>query len=325
MATPLISTVIPLHNRAALISDALDSVAVQSYRPLEIIVVDDGSTDDSVQVVNAWAARHESQAGLNVMLVEQPNQGANAARNRGIDLATGEFVAFLDSDDRWQPEKLAEQIRQLTDNPTAAGVYCGLTTVDLTTDHPLPGSGLQAMPSGELLRDLLVHDVTSPTSCWMVRSEAIRAAGKFDTTLPARQDWDMWIRLAQQGPITALPEPLVAMGEHTGDRVRSDPMRELTAHRLIHAKYRTLRRTQPLWVSLAATAAMYRRRGRVYHHHLHRHTAAAGYLLLAIIIWPLSFDSYAALLGILLPTRPRHYLHLWNRLFGTTPLAIRSH
>jgi hypothetical protein len=123
-----------------------------------------------------------------------------------------------------------------------------------------------------------------------------------------------------------LPEVLVEMGEHRGERVRSDPSREIEAHKTILNKYADLRRQSPFRVSLAARSAMYRRRGRVYLHRKGERLKAVGYELLAIACWPFAFDSYAALMGAVLPAGLRSRVHLvWNRLFGKTGLAIKSH
>jgi hypothetical protein len=148
----------------------------------------------------------------------------------------------------------------------------------------------------------------------------------FDVSLPARQDWDMWIRLSSQYEIGCVPEVLVEMGEHSGERVRSDPDREISAHKTIFKKYTYLRKQFPFWVGLAARSAMYRRRGRVYLHRKGSRLQAAGYQILAIVVWPFAFDSYAALLGAILPGGLRSRLHVvWNGVFGRTKFGIRSH
>lgn len=320
-----VTVVVPVFNRSDFVLYALDSIRHQSFRPIEIVVVDDGSTDDTLQVVREWAKQYAVPQKFVVRWVSQMNQGANAARNRGITEAQGEFIAFLDSDDRWLPEKLAKQIAILTNDVDIGGVYCGVQHVDLSTGAKEEVSP-RAYPAGNLLRQLLIHDVTEPTSCWVVRKACFDHVGTFDITLPARQDWDMWIRLSEKYRIGCVPEVLVEQGEHPGERVRSNPQREITAHQVIFQKYKHLRAKFPFWVSMAARSAMYRRRGRVYFHRGISRKSAFRMYLLSIIVWPLAFDSYAALAGILLPKSLREKIHIpWNRVFGKTRFAIKSH
>lgn len=319
-----VSVVIPAWNRSGLILVALESVARQSLRPLEVIVVDDGSSDDTAKVVDAWKSGHVD-GSLHVRCVSQENQGANVARNRGIQESSGNYVAFLDSDDRWLPTKLQKQLALLEKDKSLGGVYCGLCTMDLDSGDKMP-QGARAYPEGNLLSKMLIHDISNPTSCWMVRKECFEEVGDFDTSLPARQDWDMWIRLSAEYAIGVVPDVLVEMGEHPGERVRSDPEREIRAHKTIFKKYTHLRKRSPIWVSLAARSAMYRRRGRVYLHRKGSRLKAASYQALAILVWPVEFDSYAALLGTVLPSGFRRRVNvLWNGVFGKTRFGIRSH
>ena len=320
-----VSVVVPTFNRSEMLPYALESVVQQSFRPIEIIIVDDGSTDDTEDQVQAWAKKNDDGKNLVVRFFRQSHLGANAARNRGIEEANGEFIAFLDSDDRWLPKKLEKQIRKLQLFKEMGGIYCGIVNVDLKTgerDH----SSKKNLPEGNLLKKLLIRDVTEPTSCWTVRRECFSKVGVFDVKLPARQDWDMWIRLGAIYPIGCVQENLVEMGNHPGERIRSKGEREIAAHQIIFEKYRRFRKQFPFWVSLAARSAMYRRRGRVY---FHRGISIKKALLMqfsAIVIWPFDFDSYAALLGMVLPKPIRQKLHnLWNRFFGGTKMAIRSH
>jgi len=320
-----VSAVIPTHNRAGILPDALDSVWQQTYRPIEMIVIDDGSEDDTQAVVQQWAEKCKDDAAFTVHYSYQENKGANAARNKGIAAATGEYVAFLDSDDRWMPDKLAKQVAVFQKESALGDVYCGLYHIDLKSNTRLDDAQVN-YPSGWLLRSLLIHDVTTPTSCHVVKKDCFERVGFFDETLPARQDWDMWIRVASKYKIGYVPEVLVEQREHAGSRVRSNPMNEIQAARQIFQKYAYLRRQFPFWIGLAARSAMYRRRGRVYFHRGLSVRKAFGFHLLAICVWPFAFDSYAALTGMLLPSRLRQRIHVaWNKIFGKTFLAIRSH
>jgi glycosyltransferase involved in cell wall biosynthesis len=318
-----ISAVTPTYNRAHLITDALDSILMQSYAVDEIIVVDDGSTDNTETVVNSWAA----QAGqdTSVVYVRQDNAGGNFARNRGIEKAKGNVIAFLDSDDVWAVDKLEKQMAVLEADPDLGAVYCGIREVVIGSDDAAEVP-VRSYPQGELFDALLVSDVTAPTSCYVVRREVFETAGMFDTNLQARQDWDMWIRIAKEFKIGAVPEALTDLRGHDGPRTVSDPTRELNAYRVILEKYAPLRATKSFRIRQAALASYYRRAGRVHYHHMNAPIQAIGYHICSILTWPIEPDSYAALLGIFLPAGLRKRLHIaWNHVFGRTALSIKSH
>lgn len=321
---PLISVVIPTYNRAHLVLDSLNSVYQQLHRPLELIVVDDGSTDNTAVVVRDWANAIADKS-FSVRYIHQQNKGGNSARNRGIEEASGTFVAFLDSDDLWHPSKLVKQAAILLHNENVGGVYCGLRHVFIETgvvQDPSPREYLQ----GSLLSQMLICDVTAPTSTYLVRASAFDRVDRFDEQLQARQDWDMWIRLASKYEIAAVPEVLVDFREHAGDRTASNPQKEIAAYQTIMKKYASLRQQQPFFVQQQAQASFYRRMGRVHFHQKISLKKALGYQMRAIACWPFAFDSYAALLGMLLPREVRSQLHEhWNRAFGSTALAIKSH
>lgn len=173
---------------------------------------------------------------------------------------------------------------------------------------------------------MLIHDVTEATSAWVVRKKCFTEVGYFDISLPARQDWDMWIRLSEKYSIGVVPEVLVDLGNHGGERVRSNPTREIEAHKRIFEKYREIRRRHPFWVSLAARSAMYRRRGRVYFHRGISVPKALMMQIMAIVVWPFAFDSYAALAGIFLSKSLRAVIRVsWNKVFGKSGLGIKTH
>ena len=325
MNNPLVTVVVPTYNRASLIVDALASVYEQTYRPLQLIVVDDGSTDDSNSVVSSWITGHAQIENFSVKYIYQDNQGGNVARNRGITEAAGEYVAFLDSDDLWHDNKLQLQMELFRDIPEVGGVYCGIRHIKLASGEVL-ALAKRRYPSGKLLDSLLVHDVTAPTSTYVIRKDVFEKVGSFDEELQARQDWDMWIRLASAYEIGVVPEVLVDYREHAGVRTATDPQKEITAYKIIMEKYSTLRDNCSLAVRQSAKSAFYRRMGRVHFHHKISNIKAIGYYLRAIISWPSAFDNYAALFGMMLPASVRQKLHkIWNHLFGATRFAIRSH
>jgi glycosyltransferase involved in cell wall biosynthesis len=321
----IVSVVIPTYNRAHLICGALDSVRDQSYRPIEVVVVDDGSSDNTAEVVMHWYDTLETDSGLSLNYLQQENTGGNAARNAGILAARGRYVAFLDSDDRWHSDKLTRQCEILDKDNRVGAIYCGVQHVDLSSGQVIEPA-TRDYPVGELLGRLLVRDITAPTSTYLIRREVFDAVGLFDETLKARQDWDMWIRVGARYHIGAVPMALVDYCEHGGPRTASDPQREIVAYKTIMEKYASLRAVQSLAVRRAATSAFYRRMGRVHLHSKLGSLKALGFYISALCVWPFDFDNYAALGGWFLPDAQRRTLHrAWNRFFGKTFLAIRSH
>jgi glycosyltransferase involved in cell wall biosynthesis len=322
---PLVSVVVPTYNRADMLADALVSVYEQDYRPIELVLVDDGSEEDVEAVFLSWAGGKIAEAEFFVQYIRQENLGGNAARNNGIQNAKGEFIAFLDSDDLWHSEKISKQVALLQEASDVGAVYCGL-------QHVYLGSGIvvkpeaRGYPSGSILDKMLVHDVTAPTSTYMVRKDVFGIVGAFDKQLQARQDWDMWIRIAARYHIGVVPEVLVDYREHDGVRTASNPEKEINAYRAILKKYKNLLASRPLHIRLAAKASYFRRMGRVHFHQGISVPKAFGYQLLSILYWPFAFDSYAALLGMLLPATLRQNIRrAWNRVFSATALGIRSH
>lgn len=321
---PLVSVILPVYNRADLVVFAMESVLSQTYRPIELIVVDDGSTDDTYVRVIKWADIHSGEPEFDVHCLHQMNKGANAARNLGIQHSQGELVAFIDSDDRWLPEKLKKQVPLFFNDPEVGAVYCGIGLVDLATGRKL-SEDRKLYPEGWLLPELLVRDVTAGTPGYVVKRECFDKVGFFDVALPARQDWDMSIRLSTKYKIASVPEILVEAGKHLGPRLSMDVKGSIDAHWRIFDKYALLRRQFPFSIRQAAKGALYRRLGRIYFHHDVSKRKALAMYLKAILVWPFDFDSYAALAGVVLPRNLREKIHIqWNKVFGKTPLTIRS-
>ena len=204
--TPLVSVIIPNYNYGRYLGGAIDSVLTQSYPNVELLVVDDGSNDESPEVVRRYAGR--------LRWLSQPRQGVSAARNRGIQESRGELVAFLDSDDAWYPEKLARQVARL-DRPAVGMVCCGMEHVDEA--GRVLGRSLPTQ-RGRLLRDIaLLRWTYAPGgSGALVRRSSLERAGLFDPALSTSADWDLWRRIAAQDDIEICPEPLVRYRVHAG-------------------------------------------------------------------------------------------------------------
>lgn len=204
--TARVSVLIPAFNAAAFVRRAVDSVLAQSHPAHEILVIDDGSTDDTAEVLSAY--------GDAIRVIRQPNGGLSNARNRGLREATGEFVAFLDADDRWLPDKLARQVEVMRSDP-AIGFCSTVTLVETPDGQPLDRWGCPEI-DGTLLRTLFLRNGAVPGSGSgvLARRALFEQVGTFDESLRSLEDIDMWMRLAAVTGYRCLPEPLTLIVKH---------------------------------------------------------------------------------------------------------------
>lgn len=200
---PRVSIVMPAYNCAWCIDRAIDSVLVQTFTDRELIVVDDGSSDDTPALL--------ARRGNALRVIRQANAGMSAARNAGIAAAQGEYIAFLDSDDWWRPAKLAQQV-ELLDAHGELG-FCSHASELQSPDGEV--LGLWGCPDGVdglVARVLGGHSaVAGGASSVMVRRELLARTGGFDAALRGAEDTDLWIRLAAAGRYACLPDPLVVV------------------------------------------------------------------------------------------------------------------
>lgn len=204
----LVTVVIPVYNGAVTIAETLRSVLDQSHRLLEVIIIDDGSTDGTLAAVVA-----EAGGDPRVMLIEQRNQGVATARNAGIARASGSYIAFLDADDIWFEHKLAKQLQALRSAGSRAGLcYCGYVEIDDAGNR----RNNQSCPtiSGNVLRRLCGWNFVGNGSSLLVRREALDVIGGFDPSLRDRgaqgcEDYDLLLRLADRYEFAVVPEILV--------------------------------------------------------------------------------------------------------------------
>ena len=202
---PDISVVVPTRNRSGLLALTLRSALAQREVDFEIIVVDEASSDDTQAVIRGF-----KDPRIRVIRHESP-QGVSVARNRGIDEAQGAWLAFLDDDDLWAPDKLARQISAAR-ACRAQWVYVG--HVNINYRNQVTGGAPPLSPE-LLLSELPQHNVV-PGGCSgvLVSREAVERAGRFDTGMQPMADWDLWLRLAQVGSPAHVPHPLVAYRLH---------------------------------------------------------------------------------------------------------------
>jgi glycosyltransferase involved in cell wall biosynthesis len=195
---PRVSAIIPTHNRKTFVREAVDSILAQAYGDYELIVVDDGSEDGTEEALK--------QYGGQVRYVYQENQGVSVARNHGLELAVGEFIAFLDSDDLWLPEKLGVQVTFMDEHPEAQICY---------TDEIWIRRGVRVNPrkkhakySGKIYPQCLPLCIISPSSALMRRG-LFEQVGTFDPHFPVCEDYDLWLRVAARFPVFFIPQKLI--------------------------------------------------------------------------------------------------------------------
>jgi glycosyltransferase involved in cell wall biosynthesis len=200
MAVPvLVSVIIPTYNRAALVSEAVASVLAQTCRDFELLVVDDGGTDGTAQALAAFGGQ------LKVLRHER-RRGVSAARNTGIAAARGEWLALLDSDDLWLPEKLARQLDYLTAHPELE--LCQTEEIWVRRGVRVNQPQSHRKVGGRIFRPSLTRCMISPSAVLLSR-RLLERHGGFDEDLPAAEDYDLWLRLSWRYPVGLLPEPLI--------------------------------------------------------------------------------------------------------------------
>jgi glycosyltransferase involved in cell wall biosynthesis len=227
--TPEVSVVIPTRNRSRLLALTLRTVLGQRDVDLEVVVVDDGSADDTAELVAALA-----DPRIRLVRHDRP-QGVSAARNRGIAEAGGAWVAFLDDDDLWAPDKLARQL-QAAHQTGRTWVYTG----EVTVDQDLRAlDGAPPAPPDRVLERLGRHNaVPAGASNVLVHADALARAGRFDPGLRNNEDWDMWIRLARLGPPAWVCQPLTAYRMHPASNATAEADRMLTEAAVLAERYR---------------------------------------------------------------------------------------
>ncbi len=209
MNPPTVSVIIPTYNRAHLIREALESVFSQTYRDYEVIVVDDGSTDNTREILASYRDR--------IHIVWQENQGISAARNRGILLARGKYLAFLDSDDRWLPEKLERQVSYLDQNS-----YMGLVSSHLWRYEIGKEKERERVPRsiGRSFGELVTGPNFIDTSTVVIRKRCIEVVGNFDESMPAAEDWELWVRIAKRFGIHCMEDILAEHRWHPANTTK---------------------------------------------------------------------------------------------------------
>ncbi len=193
---PKISVIIPVYNAEETIKDTIESVLSQTYSQFEIIVINDGSQDKTLEIVSRILDPR-------LKVLSYPNAGVSVSRNRGISQAAGDYVSFLDADDLWTPDKLETQLKALQANPQAAVAYSWTDWIDESGQFLRSGGHITV--NGDVYAKLLLRDFVESGSNPLIRRQALTEVGGFDESLNLAADWDMWLRLAARYEFVAVP------------------------------------------------------------------------------------------------------------------------
>lgn len=208
--SPLVSAVIPAYNAEATLAEAIESVLAQTHREIECIVVDDGSTDATAEIARRY--------GPAVTLVEEGNRGVAAARNRGLEVASGDYVGFLDADDAWVPTKVERLLAALEGRPEAGLAYCTLQMVD---DDLRPLGEVRVANPRDVARNALLAEGPVITAIFgLIPTRVLRGLGGFDERLSTGADTELTCRIARRHAIVGVDEPLTLWRQHGGQMHR---------------------------------------------------------------------------------------------------------
>jgi len=250
MVSHTVSVIIPTYNRGWIVRDAIDSVLGQAYADFELIVVDDGSSDRTPPILDAYGDR--------LRVIRQANQGVSAARNRGIGESSGTLIALLDSDDIWLPKKLAVQVDFFKRNPAA--LICQTEEIWIRNGLRVNPGKRHRKPSGMIFERSLELCLVSPSAV-MVRRELFEKVGLFDESLPACEDYDLWLRVGCRFPVHLIDKPLtIKRGGHEDQLSRQsslDKYRIRSLVKLIEAGGLTLTQRNAAVIALRKKCAVY--------------------------------------------------------------------
>lgn len=197
---PIISVIIPAYNAEKTIKETIQSVLNQTLQDFELLIINDGSQDATLEVI-------ESIQDPRIKIFSYPNAGSSASRNRGIALAKGEYISFIDADDLWTADKLEAQYKALQENPQAAVAYSWTEHID--ESGQFLRSGPQQSFNGDVYGRLLLEDFIGNGSNPLIRAQAFAEVGDFDESLAHSEDWDLWLRLAARYHFVVVPYPQI--------------------------------------------------------------------------------------------------------------------
>lgn len=218
----LVSVIIPTYNRCDLLGRSIKSVLNQSYRNIEIIIVDDNSKDNTKSIVDSFLVKNLIYIKHNV------NYGANKARNTGIVNSSGDVIAFLDSDDEWMPDKIQKQVDIFLKYSNVYFVYCGVVYKDnMSEKNVIPKT------KGYIFYKQIFSDHVLSTSTWTVRKSCFYNVGLFDENLSARQDYDLSLRLSKRYCFDYVAEALAIIHSDGNERITDNIMKRIESSNIV--------------------------------------------------------------------------------------------
>ena len=212
LKNPFVSVIIPSHNRGWILKEAIDSVLVQDYKHFELIVIDDGSTDNTRDILETYAGQ--------IKIIIQKNKGVSAARNAGIASSTGSLLAFLDSDDLWLPKKLSHQVEFFISNPDA--LICQTEEVWIRNGKRVNPKLKHKKISGDIFEPSLLLCLISPSAV-MIKKILFNDVGLFDEELFACEDYDLWLRITYKYRVDLINRSLVVKRGGHNDQISKMP------------------------------------------------------------------------------------------------------
>ncbi len=232
---PIVTAVLTTYKRPVeIVGRALKSVVEQTYEELEIILVNDFPEDEKLSKELIGLCRGFERNV--VYLPMKKNSGANAARNYGAGVSKGAFIAFLDDDDEWSPEKIELQMQKMTDDNIGI-VYCN-TWINSEKSHSIKPRFKNAKPEGNIYPVLFGKNVVGSTSFPLIRKKAFDEVGGFNETMPALQDMELWLRIAQSYTVKYIHKPLGTYYFYIGDRISSHSDRRIAGYNKIYDEHK---------------------------------------------------------------------------------------
>ena len=278
-----VSVVVTAYNCGARIAPTLESVFAQTLNPSEVIVVDDGSTDETFQ----WIETHYT---TRLRLIHQENAGVAKARNRGLQEVTGDFVAFLDHDDIWMPEKLELQLQKMLSSPRLGVVYCSWNRVS-SSDGEILENGktrlanpLIRWPEGRVFGALLKNNIIIYVSVPLIKTQKLRDIGGFDSLTVPSDDWDLWLRLAKKTEFGFVPEVLLNYMHSQGQQSTDANKMRISKNRIFW-KHKFSLPLHPKAVFVYATTNYFSQTIHPFYNQIRLHISAGEWSLARGLLW----------------------------------------
>lgn len=303
MSNPNVSVIIPTYNRSKYIKESLDSVLAQTYKDFEIIVVDDGSKDNTRGIVESYIKRFPGK----IKYIYQENRGVAAARNKALENAAGRYIALLDSDDIWFPEILSCQVNKFEQDPGIALVYSSYDVFDdiRVREKDLLKNYYKNYYSGNVLRELLLWCFIW-SSTVMIKREIFDDVGSFDENIQIGEDYDFLLRVARKYKVGCIRRVLARYRQHKGNLMKKDRKRQIPSEIVIVENFT---KKYPEALAGISRTQWKQRLSRPYFDVAHQYVYLGDFknarksLFSAIKYYPFKFVYYKYLLITLLPEK----------------------